>query len=171
MDNFIEQNIKDFICNPFTKIGNEWMLITAGNKQNFNTMTASWGTLGIMWGKNVAISFIRPQRYTKEFVDSNDTYSLCFFPEEYKKDLSYLGTVSGRNENKIEKCNLTPIFLDNTPCFEESNLVFICKKLYHQDIKPECFIDNSLDQKWYESKDYHTMYFSEILKIYTKKDM
>ena len=169
MNNFVEQDIKNFMCNPFTKIGSDWMLITAGNNNKFNTMTASWGTLGIMWGKNIAISFIRPQRYTKEFVDSNDTYSLCFFPEEYKKDLAYLGKVSGRDENKIEGCNLTPIFLDDTPCFEEANLILICKKLYHQEIKPECFIDSSLDSKWYENKDYHTMYFSEITKIYVKK--
>ena len=89
MNNLKEQNIEDFICNPFFKIGKEWMLITAGTKEKINTMTASWGSLGVMWGKNVAFTFIRPQRYTKEFIDDNNTFSLCFFPEEYKKDLSY----------------------------------------------------------------------------------
>ena len=85
MNNLKEQNIEDFICNPFFKIGKEWMLITAGTKEKINTMTASWGSLGVMWGKNVAFTFIRPQRYTKEFIDDNNTFSLCFFPEEYKK--------------------------------------------------------------------------------------
>lgn len=168
MNNFKEINLDDFKCNPFTKIGKEWMLITAGTKEKINTMTASWGSLGVMWGKNVAFTFIRPQRYTKKFVDNNETFSLCFFPEEYKKDLSYLGTVSGKNEDKISKTNLTFDFIDNTPYFNEASLVLICKKLYVQNLKPECFVLPELDNKWYENKDYHTMYVSEIEKIYSR---
>ena len=122
-----------------------------------------------MWGKNVAFTFIRPNRFTKKFVDENETFSLCFFDEIYKKTLSYLGTVSGRDEDKISKSALTPCFIDNTPCFEEANLVLICKKLYSQDLKPENFIEYDLDSKWYEKKDYHTMYVSEILKCYIGK--
>lgn len=118
-----------------------------------------------MWGKNVTFAFIRPQRYTKKFIDSNDTFSLCFFDESYKKTLSYLGSVSGRDEDKISKCNLETCFVDDTPFFKESNLVFICKKLYKQNILPDCFLDSSLDSKWYENKDYHDMYVSEIIKI------
>lgn len=166
MLNLEEQNVQDFICNPFSKIGKEWMLITAGNKEKYNTMTASWGSLGIMWGKNVAFTFIRPQRYTKEFIDSHNTFSLCFFDEKFKKDLSYLGTISGRNEDKISKTNLSIDFIDNTPYFKEASLILICKKLYLQELNSSCFIESSLDQQWYESKDYHTMYISEIEKIY-----
>lgn len=168
MNNFKEQNIENFICNPFSKIGKEWMLITAGDQEKFNTMTASWGSLGVMWGKNVAFTFIRPQRYTKEFIDNNDTFSLCFFDERFKKDLSYLGSVSGKNEDKISKTDLTVDFIENTPYFKEASLVMICKKLYAQNLEPNCFIDKSLDNKWYENKDYHTMYVSEIQKIFIK---
>ena len=168
MNNFKEQNIENFICNPFSKIGKEWMLITAGDKEKFNTMTASWGSLGVMWGKNVAFTFIRPQRYTKEFIDNKDTFSLCFFDENFKKDLSYLGSVSGKNEDKISKTDLIVDFIENTPYFKEASLVMICKKLYAQNLEPNCFIDKSLDNKWYENKDYHTMYVSEIQKIFIK---
>ena len=168
MNNFKEQNIENFICNPFSKIGKEWMLITAGDQEKFNTMTASWGSLGVMWGKNVAFTFIRPQRYTKEFIDNNDTFSLCFFDERFKKNLSYLGSVSGKNEDKISKTDLTVDFIENTPYFKEASLVMICKKLYAQNLEPNCFIDKSLDNKWYENKDYHTMYVSEIQKIFIK---
>lgn len=90
MNNFKELKISEFMCNPFSKIGTDWMLITAGNKKIFNTMTASWGSFGFMWGKNVVFTFIRPGRYTKEFVDWNDKFSLCFFNDDYKKVLSYL---------------------------------------------------------------------------------
>lgn len=166
MENFKELNINDFICNPFSKIGKEWMLITAGSPDKINTMTASWGSLGVMWGKNVAFTFIRPQRYTKEFVDSNERFSLCFFDDSYKKTLSYLGSVSGRDEDKITKCGLTPCFLDGIPCFEEASSILLCKKLYSQEIKPNYFIDETLNGKWYGSKDYHTMYVSEIEKIF-----
>lgn len=168
MENFKELEVSEFMCNPFSKIGNEWMLITSGNKKNFNTMTASWGSLGVMWGKNVVFTFIRPQRFTKGFIDSNDKFSICFFNENYKKILSYLGTTSGRYENKIKKSGLIPVFLDNTPCFYQSELVFICKKVYKQDLCPEYFLDNTLNSKWYHSKDYHSMYVSEIEKIYAK---
>lgn len=168
MNNFKEQNIENFICNPFSKIGKEWMLITAGDQEKFNTMTASWGSLGVMWGKNVAFTFIRPQRYTKKFIDNNDTFSLCFFDEKFKKDLSYLGSVSGKNEDKISKTDLNVDFIENTPYFKEASLVMICKKLYAQNLEPNCFIDKSLDNKWYENKDYHTMYVSEIQKIFIK---
>lgn len=162
---FKNLNVDDFKCNPFSKIGKDWMLISSGTEEKFNTMTASWGGLGVMWGKNVAFTFIRPQRYTKEFVDSNERFSLCFFDDSYRKSLSYLGSVSGRDENKIEKCGLTHCFVDGVPCFEEANCILICKKLYVQEMTPNCFIDDSLDVKFYENNDYHFMYVSEIEKV------
>ncbi|MDA3845878.1 MAG: flavin reductase family protein [Vallitaleaceae bacterium] len=166
---FKQQDIKDFNSNPFNIIGKDWMLVTAGNFDKINTMTASWGGLGVLWAKNVTFTFIRPQRFTKEFVDTEETYSLCFFDQSYKKALAYLGEVSGRDENKIEKAGLTPMFLDNTPCFEEANMVIICKILYHQVQEASSFIDGEFDKKMYPSKDYHTMYVSEIEKIYIKE--
>lgn len=169
MNKFTEIKPVELNKSPFKLIGSDWMLITAEKEGRVNTMTASWGGFGVMWGKNVTYVVIRPNRYTKEFVDNSDTFSLTFFDDSYKKQLSYLGSVSGRDEDKIEKSKLTVGSYDNTPCFEEGNLVIICKKLYKQEFKPEGFIEKELDQKWYSEKDYHTLYISEVKKFFIKE--
>lgn len=151
--------------NTFSMIGKEWLLVTACKEGKVNTMTASWGGLGVMWGKNVAFIVLRPQRYTKEFVDAGETFSLSVLDESYRKTLSYLGTVSGRNEDKVAKSGLTVTEEDGTPYFEEANTVLVCRKLYAQPYDPSCFIDKSCDEEWYPEKDYHTMYIAEIEKV------
>lgn len=153
----------------FKLIGKDWMLITAEKDNKVNTMTASWGGFGVMFDKNVAYIVIRPQRYTKEFVDNADTFSLTFFDEGFKKQLAYLGTASGRDEDKISKADLTVQHENETPYFEEGNMVIICKKIYAQDFKPECFISSELEQKIYTKKDHHTFYIGEIEKILIKE--
>lgn len=154
--------------NTFSQIGEKWMLITAGNKEKFNTMTASWGMMGILWTKDVATAFVRPQRYTFEFLEKNDYYTLSFFESKYKKQLSYCGRNSGRNVDKIKETGLTPIFDEQAPYFKEASTVFICKKIYGQFISPEGFIDVDLDKN-YENKDYHKMYVGEIIKCLEEK--
>ncbi len=154
--------------NTFSQIGEKWMLITAGNKEKFNTMTASWGMMGILWNKDVATAFVRPQRYTFEFLEKNDYYTLSFFESKYKKQLSYCGRNSGRNVDKIKETGLTPIFDEQAPYFKEASTVFICKKIYGQFISPEGFIDVDLDKN-YENKDYHKMYVGEIIKCLEEK--
>lgn len=151
--------------NPFTMIGKEWLLITAEKEGNINTMTASWGGVGIMWGKTVATIYVRPQRYTKEFLDAADTFSLSVLDSDQRKTLSYLGTVSGRSEDKIAKAGLRVMHEGDTPYFGEANTVLVCRKLYAQEMKPENFIDRSCDTKWYPEKDYHTMYIAQIEKV------
>ena len=168
MRDFNEINIKDIKINPFEEIGNSWMLITAKKESEVNTMTASWGALGIMWGKPVSFIGIRPQRYTKKFVDYSDNFSICFFDGNYKEKLEYLGKVSGKNENKIDKSGLTLIDYNNVPIFAETKLALICKKLYSQELDSNCFIEKNLDNIWYKNKDYHTMYISEIITVIEK---
>lgn len=168
MGNFTEIKPEELNKSPFQMIGNDWMLITAEKSNKANTMTASWGGLGIMWNKNVAYIVIRPQRYTKEFIDSSDTYSLCFFDTKYKKQLAYLGSVSGRDEDKISKSDLTLNRYENTPYFEEADIVIICKKLFSQEFKSESFIDKELIEKNYPDKDFHTLYIAEVEKILMK---
>ncbi|KAF5047681.1 hypothetical protein DSECCO2_457910 [anaerobic digester metagenome] len=146
------------------------MLLTAEKEGKANTMTASWGGLGVMWGKNVSYTVIRPQRYTKEFIENSDTFSISFFEAAYKKQLSYLGAVSGKSEDKIQKSGLTLMHIDNTPTFEEASIVIVCRKLYAQDFKPEFFIEKANDEKWYPNKDYHKLYISEVVKILKKHD-
>ena len=155
--------------NPFTKIGKEWLLITAGTKDKFNTMTASWGGVGVFWGKDTVTTYIRPQRYTKEFVDANDTFTLAFFDPSYKKALNLCGTVSGRDTDKVKDAGLTPLFVDETVAFEEANLILVCNKMYQDTMPPENFIAKEMDEKWYPNKDYHTMYISEIVKVLEKE--
>lgn len=163
---FHEVNPKTLAVNPFQAIGNQWMLITAGTQEHCNTMTASWGGVGIMWGKTVATAYIRPQRYTKQFVDEQEYFTLSFLPEEYRKALIYCGTVSGRDEDKITGSGLTvEASACGAPYFAEAELVLVCRKLYRQTMKPECFLDVSQDSQWYPEKDYHDMYIAEITQV------
>lgn len=162
---FKEVKVEELTFNPFTKIGSEWMLITAGDENGFNTMTASWGGMGVMWSKNVVTTYIRPQRYTKEFVDANETFTVSFYGPEYKKALNLCGTLSGRDCDKVAEAGLTPLFIDGTTAFEEANMIFVCRKLYSDPMPAENFLDKENDQKWYPDKDYHTMYISEVVKV------
>lgn len=154
--------------NAFNMIGKDWLLISAEKDGKTNTMTASWGGVGIMWNKKVAFLFIRPQRYTKEFVDASDRLSVCVLPNSYRKELSYLGSVSGRDEDKITKAGLDVKKYDDVPYFEQARLTLICKKLYCQKLEESSFIDKSIIDQWYPQKDYHHMYVVEIEKILEK---
>lgn len=166
---FEKINIQDLQINPFTAIGQQWMLITAGDQKKVNTMTASWGGMGVLWGDNVVTVYIRPQRYTKEFVDQQDCFSLSFFDNTYKKELGVLGSVSGRDQDKIQDVGFHVTYLENVPTFEEANLVFIVEKVYEDDIKPELFKNKTIDEKWYPDQDYHTMYIAKVKAVYVSK--
>ncbi len=148
--------------NVFDMIGKQWMLVSATKDGKTNAMTASWGGLGVMWGKNVAFVFIRESRYTKEFVDGSDKMVLSFFSEEYRKMLGYMGTVSGRTEDKIEKAGLT---LNENNTFKEAEVSMICKKLYSIPMGAEGFVSNEEIDKWYKDGDMHTMYVVEIEEV------
>lgn len=166
---FKEISAEELQFNPFTKIGKEWMLVTAGDENRHNTMTASWGGVGVMWGKNVVSVYIRPQRYTKEFVDANDTFTLSFYDEAWKKALGICGSKSGRDCDKEAEAGLTPYYVDGTTAFEEADMILICKKQYHQDMAPEHFDVKENDEKWYPEKDYHTLYMAEIVKVLVRE--
>ena len=163
--NFKEIKPEELQKNPFQMIGKEWLLVTAEKDGKVNTMTASWGGVGIMWHKPVAYIFLRPQRYTKELIDQTDTFSLSVLGEEHREMLRYFGTVSGRDEDKIAKSKLQIAHEGATPYFADANTVMICRKLYAQPYDPACFIDKSCDEKNYPNKDYHTMYIVEIEKV------
>ena len=166
---FKETDISTLKFNPFDKISRQWMLVTAGDNDSSNTMTASWGGVGIMWGKPVATVYIRPQRYTKEFIDKNEYFTLSFLSEEYRKALNVCGSVSGRNvDDKWQEAGLHPYVVGGTTAVEEAEEIFVCRKLYAQEMVPECFIDGECDTNWYPEKDYHTMYIAEIVKVLKK---
>ena len=154
--------------NPFKLIGNDWMLITAGPPDNYNTMTASWGGMGVLWNKNVCFIFVRPSRYTYEFMEKNQTFSLSFFTEEWRNALNICGTKSGRNINKAKETGLEPVPGNHhTTGFAQAKLIIECRKLYFQDLIPEQFLDSSIN-KCYIGGDYHRVYVGEILAINVK---
>ena len=154
--------------NIFKLIGKDWMLVAAQKDGKTNAMTASWGFAGVMWGKNCLITAIRPQRYTKEFIDGSDTFSITILPDGYRDTLNYFGSVSGRDEDKIAKSGLTVERCENTPYFAEGKLVLICRKMFAQEIKAESFIDKEALEKWYPNNDLHTLYVAEIVKVLEK---
>ncbi|MGL5416391.1 MAG: flavin reductase [Clostridium sp.] len=163
-----EVTFEKFNENTFKMIGEDWLLFTAKKDNKVNTMTASWGGLGILWGKKVAYIFVRPQRYTKNFIDNAEKMTISVLPNSFRKELSYLGTVSGKDEDKINKAKLTVKECEGTPYFDEARLVLVCKKLYMQKLEENCFIEKDLADKWYPNKDYHFMYVVEIEKILEK---
>ena len=160
---FLKIDPKSLDLNAFSAIGEKWMLITAGTKEKCNTMTASWGGLGVLWGVPMATIYIRPQRYTKQFVDENEYFTLSFFPEQYRQQLSLCGTKSGREVDKVKECGFTVAEGEGgAPYFEQAELVLVCRKRMAVPMDPAA-MPQDVKEKWYEG-DYHTMYWGEIVE-------
>ncbi len=154
--------------NPFKVIGKEWMLVTAGTLENWNTMTAAWGGLGFLWNRDVSYCFVRPNRYTYGFMEKAEHYTLSFYPEKYRDALNYCGTYSGRDVDKAKETGLVPMeFAGKTVAFEQARLVLVCRKIYADDMKPKLFLDEKID-KLYPEKQYHRMYIGEITDCLVK---
>ncbi|NLD86974.1 MAG: flavin reductase family protein [Clostridiales bacterium] len=164
MRKFIEILPNEIVENPYNLIGRKWLLLTAGNEESFNTMTCSWGQTGVLWNKSVATVYVRPQRYTFGFMESNEYYTMSFFSEEYRGALNICGTKSGKDANKVKLAGLTPVHVECYTYFEEASLVLVCRKLYSQDMLSECFLDRGVDEENY-SGDYHRQYVGEIVKV------
>jgi flavin reductase (DIM6/NTAB) family NADH-FMN oxidoreductase RutF len=168
IDDFEILNPFEINDNVFKLIGQDWMLITAGSLDSFNMMTASWGGMGFLWNKKVCFCVVRPTRYTYNFMEKSDYFTLSFFEEKYRSVLNFCGTHSGRDVHKIERTGLTPIEGNNgVVFFDEARLVIEARKIYFQDINPENFLDDSIDDN-YPKKDYHRMYVGEIIRVLVK---
>lgn len=156
----------------FTLIGKEWMLVTAGNMSSYNTMTASWGGLGYLWDKPVAFVFIRPERYTHDFIEREDRMTLSFYGEEYRKALQFCGVKSGRNVNKARETGLTPVPTETeSVTFAEARITLDCRKLFKTEMTAEAFLDQPVFDEWYKGPKgggFHTIYVVEIENVYTK---
>lgn len=164
-------NLKNFNLAPLYKLDKEWALLTAGEKNKFNTMTISWGGFGTLWHKPVVTIYVKPNRYTYEFIENNEYFTISFYDEEYKKDLGIIGSKSGRDIDKISLTNLTPKFLDNSVSFKEAKLTLICKKIYFQDLD----INNANINKeeldmFYKTEPIHRMYIGEVIDIIDKRN-
>ena len=159
-----EIKIEELNFDPFTLIGKDWSLITVGDENEFNTMTASWGHVGVIWNKNVVTVYVRPQRYTNDFMQKFDRFTVSFYSESFRDALTYCGRNSGRDVDKVKETGLTPVHENGMTYFKEAKLVFECKKIYEDCIKPENFIDDSIHGN-YPNKDYHIVYMGEVTKV------
>ena len=149
--------------NVFKLINKQWMLVTAGNKERFNTMTASWGGMGVLWERPVAFVFIRPQRYTFEFTEKESVMTLSFFDEKFRGALNICGSKSGRDTDKIKECGLTPVEMPSgSMAFGEARVILECRKLYTDRLNPDGFVDAGICPKMYPGGDFHQMYVVEI---------
>ena len=154
----------EFNADIFKLFDEEWALITAGDKDSYNTMTASWGGLGTLWSKPVATVYVKPVRYTHEFMDSNDYFTVSFYTGEYKKTLALLGTLSGRDGDKVAQAGLTPKFLEKAVTFEEARATLLCKKIYRHDLVLAEIPEEAI-QKYYTQEAPHTVYIGEVVDI------
>lgn len=159
---------KEINENLFTLIDDDWFLLTAGDIHAFNTMTASWGGMGILWNKPVVFCFVRPQRYTYKFIESNELFTISFFDEKYREALNFCGKATGRQTDKMKATGLKPFSSPGDSVFyEQAKLMLECRKLYFSDILPENFLVESLNSN-YPKKDYHRMYIGEIVSSFCR---
>lgn len=161
---FKEIDVREIKENAVKLICDDWGLVTAGDEEKLNTMTVSWGAIGELWKRDMVTVYIRPQRYTKEFLDAKTHFTLSFYPEELKDIHKICGVKSGRDVDKVKECNLTPNFSENAPYFEEAKLVIVCKKVARSRFELENFIDPTIDSENYHG-DYHYVYYGEIEKV------
>ena len=155
--------IDDYKIN-LSKFNQEWALLTAGDENKYNTMTISWGGFGTLWHKPVITVYVRKSRYTHKFLDNNEYFTVSFYDSEYKKDLGLLGSVSGRNKDKVSLTSLNPLFLNNTVTFKEANTTIVCRKIYNQDMDINS-IPIDIKNKLYSDNDIHTIFVGEVIEI------
>lgn len=160
-----EINIRDIKISATELISDGWALVSAGNEKDCNTMTISWGALGELWGKDVAIIFIRPQRYTREYLDREELFTVSFYDEKHRNALKICGAKSGRSCDKISEAGLSPVNIDSSVTFEQAKYTLVCRKISVHALDPKGFLDPEIEGN-YLKKDYHIVYIGEIIKTY-----
>ena len=155
---------KELITKPFDVFNNGWALITAGDIDNHNSMTISWGEMGTLWSASVITVYVKPCRFTHKFFEDNDYFVVSLFDEKYKSALAIMGSHSGRDVNKDELSGLTPISHNNVTVYKEAKFTFICKKIYFNDLHLEN-VPEEYKKKYYEIDKPHTMYIGEVVEI------
>lgn len=158
----IKENVVDLL-------NGQWGLVTAGDKDDFNTMTVSWGAVGELWAMDMATIYIRPQRHTVKYLEEQEYFTLTFYPQEYKKALAFCGANSGRDVDKVEATGLNPVFDEAAPYFDEAKIVLICRKVAKGSFDPQQMIDKSIIDTQYPQNDYHYIYYGAIEKVLVKE--
>ncbi len=154
----------EFKTSAFEVFDKEWALLTAGTEQSYNTMTISWGGLGTLWSRPVATVYVKPVRYTHQFMEQNDYFTVSFYPEQYRHALGILGTLSGRDGDKVAKAGLVPRFLKEGVTFQEARVTLLCRKLYSQDLDASR-MPQDVVKDYYRTEGPHTMYIGEVVEI------
>ncbi len=160
--------VENFNTNIFNLFNQGWMLLTAGDMQGkYNPMTISWGFMGTFWFKPLVIVGVRPQRFTCEFMEDYNSFSLCAFPEELKSALSFCGANSGRQTDKVKDSGLTVIECDKieAPAYEEAELIIECRKVYADQLDGKSFLEKAIINECYKERDFHKLFFGEIVNI------
>jgi flavin reductase (DIM6/NTAB) family NADH-FMN oxidoreductase RutF len=171
---WIEKNIREFPGAPAARIGDDWALLSAGSGgTGWNTMTVAWGGLGELWSRDVAFVFVRPYRYTLEFINAASVFTLSFFDQSRRKALAFCGANSGRDVDKAAKTGLSPIIFNGGKAaggigFAEASEIIVCRKLYTHDLDPAAFLDPFIERECYPDKDYHRMFIGETLSLMTR---
>jgi len=154
----------EFSKDIFDLFGKRWALVTAGTEEDFNTMTIGWGGLGTIWGKPMATVYVRTSRYTHEFMEKCDQFTISFYPEEYRKVLGTLGSNSGRDMDKIHDSGLTPMKAGGSVSFREAEVTLVCRKLLCERLDEDRIPEDIL-KKYYDGDDPHDMYIGEVVEI------
>lgn len=163
-----EIKIEDLKVNPVTMFSEGWAILTAGDKNSFNGMTVSWGAIGEIWGKHSMFVFVRPQRYTKEFCDKSDLFTVSCFGGTHRKELGVFGSKSGRDCDKFKETGISAEFDGNHVYCGDAEIVFLCRKTAKTSLNPEQFFDESIND-CYANNDYHEIYVGEIEKVLIKQ--
>lgn len=166
---FKEVSTRDLTFNVFETIANEWGVVTMQDEGKVNAMTVNWFQMGHLWREDVVTIYIRPQRHSYPLLNAEATFSMCIFApnDETKKKLAFLGSASGKDHNKLAECGYDTLYDGETPYIAQAKWVFICEKLYVQDLVPEGFLNRKFADKEYASGDYHRMYVAKIKKVLT----
>ena len=168
-DQWQEIKPQNIDVNAVKLFANDWMLLSAGNDTSMNMMTIAWGALGELWGKPIVTVYVSTDRYTYKFLEDNEYFTVTAFPEQFRDKLQYIGSVSGRDEDKVKGSGLTPEFTKlGNPIYKEANLAIECKKIYAEQLKKELM---PLEQRqWYDEKKLgvHMMYIGEIVNVWKK---
>lgn len=166
---FIKTDVKELMFAPVKSIGENWGILTGlDSSGNFNSMTVSWGGVGVLWSKPSCFVFVRPGRHTFRFTEDGEFFSLALMPEGYHEKMAVFGSKSGRDCDKYKESGFTVADENGVKYPEEAEIVFICKKSAAGDIEPSWFIDPEIDGKNYPRKDYHRMYVGEIVTCLKK---
>lgn len=166
---FREISVNDLQVNPVTLFSDGWALLTAGNKASFNSMTVSWGAIGEIWGKHSLFVFVRPQRYTDEFMQKSELFTVSCFGGTHRKELGVFGRKSGRDCDKYAETGLTTETDGDAVYCADAEMIFICKKTAKTSLEPQNFYDDTIEDDCYPAKDYHKIYVGEIVKILVRE--